>query len=890
MSDRDLHEQVSALFLRARDTPADEREQFLRHAAGEDERLLNEVRTLLDHDLTVDADGIRTSRHQGLHAQATSSLTPRPFNASPASIPPLSAPARIGPYRVIERIGRGGSGYVLLAEQEQPIRRRVAIKIVPHAAIDPAFAARFEVERHALERTDHPNIARILDAGRTADGLPYLVMEYVQGAPITEHCRRNGVSLRDRIGLMLDVADAVQHAHQRGVIHRDIKPANILVSQPHSEEPLPAPPDNHPDARRTVARPKLVDFGIAKSVADAAGFSIQSPPTMGQLLGTPAYMAPEQTGSGGAPVDTRADVYALGAVLYQLACGRTPIDVAAAGGSEIGAVERIRQTIPAPASRVRAQNARTGMFAGDHVPRSLLSDLDCVLARALEKSPDRRYPTASAFADDLQRLLRREPIVATPPTWRYRTTRFAQRNRVLVASVAVVLVAMITGIAGLASGLVEARRQRREAFNQSEAQREINRFLTDDLLAAASPEEEGQNITASDLLHRAGARVEQRFVGRPLIAASIHHTLGGAYSTLGSFDDADRHLQRAIELRRGASGANAPDTVRSEIAAASLLARRQRMEEADAALTRVIQRARLILASNDPALLTALNDLGSLRETEDRPDEAISLLQEALSGRIQTLGPRDPQVLMTMSNLAMAYERKGDTERALQMQIDALRVADAIEPQPRMTLIGLNNNVGATYQDLNRDEEAEPYLERAEELAREWLGEEHPDALTIRANLAGLKAELGDPAGAMKLLDEVIAVRTRTLGPTAWDTLTARYAYWNAMHKATRFGEAADGYIAFLPEASAGLGDQHWFAAQTRAALALALLHADRLDEALPHAERAVAQLTTLYSLEHARTKNAAVTLQTIRTRLARESAAAPSAATTHDTKNRPPE
>jgi serine/threonine protein kinase len=844
MSDRELHERAAALFLEARGRPPGERDRFLRRAAGGDERLLDEARTLLAHDLDIDAGGLTAS---GEHAGG----------AGPAASP---APVRIGPYRVIERIGRGGSGYVLLAEQEQPIRRRVAIKIVPHAAIDADSAARFDIERRALERTDHPNIARILDAGRTPDGLPYLVMEYVEGSPITEHCRRNRAPLRDRIRLMLDVADAVQHAHARGVIHRDLKPANILVSAPDPQE-RPAGPPGRP-ARRSAARPKLVDFGIAKPVADTDGFTGQAPQTMGLPLGTPAYMAPEQAG-GGAAVDTRADVYALGAVLYELACGRPPIDAGAGGAN---AIDAVRRSIPAPASRVRAEHVRAGTFPGDHAPRSLLADLDCVLAHALEKSPDRRYPTASAFADDLRRLLKREPIAASPPTWRYRATRFAQRNRLLLAAAAAVLAAAVTGLVGLTLGLVEARRQQREALAQGEAQREINRFLTDDLLAAASPEEEGQHITALDLLHRAGARVEERFAARPLVAASIHHTLGVTYGTLGAFDDAERHLERAIDLRRAAAGANAPDTVRSEIAAASLLAQRQRLEEADAALTGVIRRARLILAPGDAALLTALNDLGSLRETQDRAEEAIGLLQEALAGRIQALGPRDPHVLMTMSNLAMAYDRKGDTERSLQMQIDALRLADSIEPAPRMTLIGLCNNVGATYQDLNRDREAEPYLARAADLAREWLGDDHPDALTIRANLAGLKAELGEPAQAMALLDDVVTVRARTLGPAAWDTLTARYAYWNAMYKAKRFGEAVDGYVAFLPDVAAGLGDEHWLMAQSRAALALALLDAGRLDEALPHAERAAAQFTSLYGPEHARTKNAAATLQSIRT------------------------
>src|SRR5262245_3846857 len=339
-------------------------------------------------------------------------------------------------------------------------------------------------------------------------------------------------------------------------------------------------------------------------------FGDDSPPTSGLPLGTPAYMAPEQT--GGQLIDTRADVFALGAVLYELACGRPPIEI---DTDVLATLRRIRETIPVPASRVRAENAEA--FAGDPAPRWLLGDLDCILGRALERAPERRYPTASAFADDLRRLLRREPIVARAPTLRYRVARFAQRNRALAASLGMVVLVTLLGIGGLTAGLIEARRQRREAENQTNAQGENNRFLTEDLLASASPERDGQNVTALEMLHRASRSVDQRLAGRPLIAASVHHTLGDAYATLGAFDDADRHLQRAIALRTIAAGPQAPDTVVSEIAAASLLVRREWIDQADAALTKVIARARSILGPDDPGLYAALNALGTVRESQD---------------------------------------------------------------------------------------------------------------------------------------------------------------------------------------------------------------------------------------------------------------------------------
>jgi tetratricopeptide (TPR) repeat protein len=797
---------------------------------GSDPLLQREVLSLLDHD--------------GGDAPTTdgSSIAATPYSA-PTVHHALETPGRIGPYTIVGRLGRGGSGLVLLAEQHEPVRRRVAIKLVPHAAISPEFAARFDFERRALERTEHPYIARILDTGRTADGLPYLVLEYVEGATITEYCRQNGLKFRERIGLVLDVADAVQHAHQRGVIHRDLKPGNILVAQVSGR-----------------ATPRVLDFGIAKPIADS--FEGETPPTSGMPLGTPAYMAPEQT--GGQPVDTRADVYALGAVLYELACGKPPIEIK---GDPLESLRRIRETVPAPVSKARSQNAAA---VGDEpVPAWMLTDLDCILSRSLEKEPARRYATVSAFADDLRRLLRREPIAARPATLAYRAARFAQRNRVLVAAAVVVILTIAIGTTGMALSLVEAQRQRREAQNQTQAQREINRFLTDDLLAASSPDQQGQNVTALDLLHRAGKKVDERFADRPLIAAAIHHTLGTAYMELGAFEDADHHIQRALTLRQSASGENASDTIRTEIAAASLLARLQRLPEAEASLSLVINRARRFLGPNDPALYSALNDLGVTYETLDKGKDAERVLTEALEGRTRLLGPRDPLVLVTSSNLAQAYERIGDVDRSLQLQIKCLKIAESLPEPPRMTILGLCNNIGATYQDLHKNDEAAPYLRRAAELASQYLGNESPDTLTIQGNLAGLEADLGDPERGAKLYQDIVEIRTRLQGPDAFDTLVARYGYWNSVWKAKRLADSSAGFTALLGDIARVLGQEHWLTAQTRVSLARSLLDEGKAAEALPLAESAAAQFLKLYGAEHARTATAQDLVKSINQKLA---------------------
>ena len=821
MNDAELHARASELFVALRSRSPSQREEGLAEASREDPRLRAEVESLLEHDVL---DATFSSRRSSHLREALSG-------------------ERIGPYRIVRRIGRGSSGHVFLAEQSEPIQRRVAIKIVPEAALDPALAARFEVERRALETAEHPNIARILDAGRTDAGLPYLVMEYVEGEPLTAFCDRAGLPLEERLRLLLDVADAVQHAHQKGVVHRDLKPANVLVARV---------------GERSI--PVVLDFGIAKPVSGQ--LAEETPATSGLPIGTPSYMAPEQTGLG--PVDTRADVYALGALAYELVCGRPPIDASGGSDDPLEVLQRIRTEIPRPASRVR-QAAGYPSF-GDRAPASLLSDLDALLAKALAKEPARRYPTAAAFAEDLRRAVRREPIEARAPTVGYRAARFVQRNRLLVAAGSLAAAALLVGVAGLSTGILRANRERAEAVLQSESQREINRFLKDDLLAQATPDRGGKDTKVLDLLHRASRTIDERFPTQPLVAASVHQTLGDAYAELGELDDAERHIERALDLRRLHAGANATDTVRSEISQASLLARRERFEAAESALRAVVVRARIVLGPDDRDLYAALNNLGVTLESLGRADDAVAVLEEALAGRRRILDPSDRDILETESNLALALDARGETERSLELLVAAYERAAAMQDSPKFSLLALANNVAATLQDLGREREAAPYLRRASDLAAEVLGPENPETLTIEANLASLQAKLGDPAGAITTYRHVLAARTAALGPEAPDSLLARHGYWEAVRQDCRPGEAAEGFADLASDVDRWLGPDHLLSAQTEASLARALFECGRRAEAIEPAELAAAKLEIALGKDHFRTRGARALLDRIRT------------------------
>jgi tetratricopeptide (TPR) repeat protein len=734
----------------------------------------------------------------------------------------------------VRRIGRGGSGHVFLAEQTEPVRRRVALKVVPEAALDPELAARFDVERRALERLTHKNVARLLDAGRTPDGLPYLVMDYVDGVPLTEYCTQLGLPLAARARLLLEVAAGVEHAHQRGIIHRDLKPANVVVTEV--------------DGRPT---PVVIDFGIAKA---RAGVTASFPATLGWPMGTPGYMAPEQAGFG--EVDTRADVYALGALLYELIAGRPPIEP---GADLATTFARLRDITPPAPSRVRGATLRD-----DATTRALLTDLDVITLRALDKAKEQRYPSVSAWRDDVERALTAQPIAARPPTWLYRARCFARRERKLAVAVLAIAAALVLGVVGLSLGLLSAAREQRRAVDEKRAQEEINAFLADDVLGAASPDQVGPDANVRALLDRAGERIAPRFAARPLIAAALHHTVGEIYAQLSEHAHARRHLERALALRVQHAGGAAPATLHSEIAVASLLARQERYDEAEPQLRALLARGRQLLPADDPVLFSALNDLGITLSGLGRDAEAVAPLTEALAGRRRVLGEQHLATFESLSNLALVRGNLGPTEAAIAAYEQALAAARALADPPRATLLGLENNLGATLQDVERNAEAKPHLEAAAVLASKLFVADHPAVLQIQSNLAGLEADLGNPEHAATLYADVAARLTARVGADAEATLAARHGQWTALGRAKRHAEAAAGFATLLADVARAL-PAHLLVTKTRQSLAVALRDGGDPSAALPHAEQAAREFTTQLGAEHPRVLAATKLVQDIR-------------------------
>jgi len=472
------------ILIAALDHAAEDREEFLVTACAEDAALLAEVRALLAAHEAMPSTSLAEPVVNAL-AQCDLDIT---LKAKPGTMPsrqgwpPSEQPGgRIGPYKLLQQIGEGGFGKVWMAEQDRPVRRRVALKIIKLGMDTKEVVARFEQERQALAMMDHPNIARVFDAGATEQGRPFFVMELVRGVKITDYCDEQGLSVEERIGLFIQVCHAVQHAHQKGVIHRDLKPSNVLVTVNDGK-----------------AVPKVIDFGVAKAtlgrLTDGTLFT-----QFEQMIGTPLYMSPEQAEMSSLDVDTRSDIYSLGVLLYELLTGSTPIDMATMARAGMGEIRRLIREAdpPRPSQRLKTLdgNELTSAARRRHtdaagLPGALRGDVDWIVMKCLEKDRQRRYDTANGLALDLQRHLNNEVVGARPPTTAYLLSKLIRRNKVAFAAASAVVFALILGVIGTSVGLLRAEKQRRaaeEARELAEFRFQSARQFVDDVFQKVEP-------------------------------------------------------------------------------------------------------------------------------------------------------------------------------------------------------------------------------------------------------------------------------------------------------------------------------------------------------------------------------------------------------------------
>lgn len=795
--------QIQALFHQALALAPEKRAAFLGRASAGDAELRAEVVGLLAADESPPSI-------LGAPARVLAEVIAEPENRPE---PPGAIEERIGPYRVLREIARGGMGRVYMAEREDgQYERRVALKLVRRDTDSEAVTQRFRAETRILASLAHPHIARLYDAGVSPDGHPYLVMEYVEGQPITEYCDENRLTVEERLRLFLQVCEAVRYAHRNLVVHRDLKPSNILVT------------------RDGVA--KLLDFGIAKLLAEDEGASPEGPLTRtGARVMTLEYAAPEQV--RGDPVTTATDVYSLGVVLYELLTGKRPyaLDPAHAFAAERTVLEQ-EPALPSAAAQPELR-------------RRLRGDLDAILLRALRKEPEARYASPEALLEDIRRHLNGLPVAARRGTRIYRARKFIRRNRWPVAASALVLFSLV---GGLGTALWQAERAERER----DVAVRVSAFL-EDLLGAPDPDalndERLDTMRVSALLDRGAADVQASLAGQPHLQARMLHVLGRVYAGLGLYDRARPLLEQALALRRKVLGAEAPETVETMEALARVqfasggyeaserLRRRvleirlrdpngggaarsaalaalgtslQQKGEYDAAKQHYREALALAGRAGDSlAVMNGASELASLHHQLGEYDQAEPVLRRVVRIARAELGPRHPRVAQGLSSLASTLHYGGNLSAAEPMYREALAILEqAYGPEHPQVSLGLQN-LATLYDERREFARSEPLYRRSLAIDRKRLGSRHPDVGFTLRNLGLMLYESGDYAAAEPVLREAQAI-----------------------------------FQASLP-------DDHLYTAATDGSLGRVLLAQGRTDAAEPLLSSALARLARLLPEDH---------------------------------------
>jgi eukaryotic-like serine/threonine-protein kinase len=767
--------EVEDLFLAAleKDTPQ-ERAAFLDQACQDDADLRRQVERLLH----AQAGGVLEKPAASL--QATVDSEPAGAGEDRETLPAAGGSpemgTRVGPYQLVQLIGEGGMGAVWMAEQQEPVRRLVALKVIKVGFDSAKVVARFEAERQALALMDHPNIAKVLDAGTTATGRPFFVMELVRGTPITHYCDEHRLTPRQRLELFVPVCRALQHAHTKGIIHRDVKPSNVLV----------APYDGWPV-------PKVIDFGIAKATGQRLTEHTLST-EFGAVVGTLEYMSPEQAGLNNQDIDTRSDVYSLGVLLYELLTGSTPL--APQRLKQVGFAELLRrireEEPPRPSARLSTSMETLPSISAQRrtEPAQLMKlvrgELDWIVMKALEKDRNRRYETADSLAHDVERFLNDEPVEACPPSAVYRLSKFVRRHKGPALAAVLVALALVAGIAGTSVGLIRAERARQAEAERAEGERlakereaaarhqaeqaekqardseadtqAFSRFLVEDVLAAARPEGEqgglGIDVTVKRALTEAAGKIAERFRDRPRAEAVARHDLGVTFRLVGEPVRAVEQLEQALALRRQVLGPDDADTLETMNSLAVACRVAGKLDRAVALGEETLRRTRATKGPQHPATLTSMNSLGAAYFEAGRQDKALPLLQEAFEAQKATRGREHAETLASMGNLATAYQMAGKLDLALPLQQEAFELRKArLGPEHPDTLATLGN-LAVLYWSLRKLDRSVPLFEEALGLRKRKQGADHPDTLLVAFNLGVNYSDAGRHDEAVAVFDE----------------------------------------------------------------------------------------------------------------------------------------
>jgi len=702
------------------------RRSYLDSACGTDPELRVEVESLI-------------ASHEEAGSQFLAVGAADVLLATSQNSPMAPANQIIGRYRLLEELGRGGMGQVWLAEQTAPMKRQVALKLIKGGMFDTSALQRFQLERQSLAIMDHPSIAKVFDAGATSDGQPYFVMEYVAGVPITDYCDKKKLKIPERLELFIEVCEGVQHAHQKAIIHRDLKPANILVVEVDGK-PLP----------------RIIDFGLAKSttpdVLGDAQFTMA-----GSFLGTPGYMSPEQADPNVQDVDTRTDVYSLGAVLYVLLCGSLPFETEQRRKQPLHeALQQLREEDPPrPSTKAGTQNEATKTTAEsrgtepEQLVSSLRGDLDWITMKALERERARRYATPSELVADIRRYLSHEPVQARPASVSYRMQKYVRRHRIGMA-VAGILAAVLVAFAAVQS--VQLRRITRE---RDRADR-IAQFMTGIFKVSDPNERVGNTVTAREVLDKASKDIDTGLSKDPELQARMMHVMGNAYSNLGLYARAQSLFERSFKISSSAVGQENPETLSTMNDLSWALFQQGRLTEAESLQRKVLEVQRRVLGSENNATLGTAANLAVTLDELGNHAEAEKLQREVFEKRKHLLGTDAFDTLAAMDNLCVMLVHNGKLDEAEKLERETLAIQLRVFGTDNLGTISSMINLAGIQKDMGRDEEAEKLFRQTLDLEGRVLGPDQPETAETKYDLACLLARRGQIEETLSLLRQAV--------------------------------------------------------------------------------------------------------------------------------------
>lgn len=640
------------------------------------------------------------------------------------------------------------------SERDKEYDQRVAIKILRHGITSDYLLKRFQVERQTLAYLQHNNIARLLDGGRTENGLPYLVMEYIDGVPITEYCKKNDLSIRSRLSLFMEVCKGVQYAHQNLVVHRDLKPGNILVTGDGT--------------------PKLLDFGIAKLLDEDLADQTEGLTRTGLWHLTPDYASPEQI--NGEKVTTSADIYSLGVLLYQILTGMQPYK---AEGSSPASLSKFitEEKIIKPSEKLRQTETSTGEnnLQLEKNYKRLKGDLDNIVLKAMHKDPSRRYASVEQFSEDINRHLHDLPVLAQKDTTVYRLSKFIGRHKIGVSTSASFILFLVAGIIIIIWQANIAAEQRDNAKAEASITESVNNFLQE-MLASPDPTELGKDVKVYDVLKKASDELGNNFAGHPEIEAAVRKTIGKTLTNLGEYDEAKPHLLKSLELNREVYGFHNYHTAESLHEIALYYDWTGDFAASDSFYTAGIKIFRENPDSPPRAFASCLNDYGTLKQEQEEYEESLNLLDEAYKIFLKNFGEKDRDVASASNNLGLTYESLGNLKEAEKYYKKSLDVYLKLYGHDRPEISTLYNNLAYIYIDQEKRDIAEEYFKKSLALKIKTLGPEHSLVGLAYMNLGALQFTMNKyTASESNLLKALDNFRTTLNGTHVWIGLAD---YW----------------------------------------------------------------------------------------------------------------